>query len=72
MTDLPKLRATARRTEEAFEAALVAHYGREAAAYARFFAPTDMPGHIAALAAAYSTANDRLLKALYGSAESLP
>ncbi len=72
MTDLPRLRAAASRAEEALEAALVAHYGRDAAAYARFFALADMPGHIAALAAAHGTANDRLLKALHGSAESLP
>lgn len=68
MTDLPKLRAAARRAEDAFEAALIAHYGREAAAYARFFARQDMPDHLAALAASHLAATDRLMAALHASA----
>jgi hypothetical protein len=70
--DLPQLRANARKAEEAFLAALTRHYGRDAAGYARFFAPSDMPSHISRLAAAQRAATDRLMRALRSSPDGGP
>jgi hypothetical protein len=69
VNELPRLRATARKAEEALEAALIAHYGREASGYARFFAPADMPTRVARLVAAERAASDRLMQALRDSIE---
>ena len=71
MTDLPTLRASARTAEEAFETALVAHFGRAAPAYARYLPPAALPAPIAALALARRHADDRLIAALRASARAV-
>jgi hypothetical protein len=58
-----ELHAAYQAADDAYQAALVAHYGKRAAGDARYMHPAEQPAHIAGLNCAMRSAHDKWHKA---------